>query len=404
MRATAYLAWFGGTIAALAAIVLVLTISVDPYRMFGTPTVPGWTELKPRAYEQMGIAKTYQLERIAPRTLLLGNSRTEIGLDPESPKWPVALRPVFNAAEAGRGPFTSLLMLREALAVRPPASIIMGVDFLDFLGESSGASAQPTADERRLLIDRNGRPNAARASQVWKDRLAATLTIDAAEDSVMTIFDQNPRTSATMTPLGFNPLHEYRVFVARSGYHALFAQKIAILRKQYAAFPKPDFGHPSLMASYGYLKSIVQLATEEHIPLILYIPPYHAVYLEMLYDLGLWPSFEDWKRVIVAAASGTGHASPGDMRLFDFSGFNEFSTEAIPPPGDRYSKMRWYWEPAHYKSALGEYILGTIFNEEPHFGHTLTRANIDSVLADIREQRMRFAGRGEAMLKSSQTQ
>ena len=78
------------------------------------------TELKPRAAEQIGIAKTYQLERIAPKTLLLGNSRTEIGLDPMSPQFPAEQRPVFNASYPGRDVCTSLLMLRDAMAVRIP--------------------------------------------------------------------------------------------------------------------------------------------------------------------------------------------------------------------------------------------------------------------------------------------
>ncbi len=91
------------------------------------------TELKPRAAEQMGIAKTYQLERIAPKTLLLGNSRTEIGLDPMSPQFPAEQRPVFNASYAGRDVCTSLLMLRDAMAVRIPERIILGIDFQDML-------------------------------------------------------------------------------------------------------------------------------------------------------------------------------------------------------------------------------------------------------------------------------
>jgi hypothetical protein len=212
----------------------------------------------------------------------------------------------------------------------------------------------------------------------------------------MTLFDQNPATSATMTPLGFNPLHEYRVFVARSGYQGLFAQKSAIYRKQYAAYPKPDLAFPSAIAAYRNLMMILRRATEHGIPVILYIHPYHADYLQMLYDVGLWSSFEAWKRVIVDAVKQTTHDTPGDIRIFDFSGFDDFTTEVIPLPGNRQSEMRWYWEPGHYKSALGEQILATIFRENPRFGRLLTPSNIESVLTDIREQRARFAGQREA--------
>ena len=121
--------------------------------MFGTPVTPGWTALKPRIYQQTGIAKTYQLERVAPRTLLLGNSRIEIGLDPQSHEWPGDAQPVFNAAEDGRGLPLALAMLREAIAVRVPDTVVLGLDILDFLENPSspgkppppGADAAPAA-------------------------------------------------------------------------------------------------------------------------------------------------------------------------------------------------------------------------------------------------------------------
>ena len=53
--------------------------------------------------------------------------------------------------------------------------------------------------------------------------------------------------------------------------------------------------------------------------------------------------------------------------------------------------MRWYWEPGHYKSALGEHILERIIHGRTHFGRVLTAANIESALAEIREERDRFS-------------
>jgi hypothetical protein len=54
--------------------------------------------------------------------------------------------------------------------------------------------------------------------------------------------------------------------------------------------------------------------------------------------------------------------------------------------------MRWYWEPGHYKSALGEHILERIVHGRTDFGRILTEANIESVLAEIREERDRSLG------------
>ena len=79
----------------------------------------------------------------------------------------------------------------------------------------------------------------------WKDLIAATLTIDALVDSIVTLFNQNPLKSATMTALGFNPMRDYQEFVDRGGYYSLFSAKRSAYRKQYAAYAKPDFAHPS---------------------------------------------------------------------------------------------------------------------------------------------------------------
>ena len=91
-------------------------------------------------------------------------------------------------------------MLRDAMAVRIPDRIILGVDFQDYLTVPRALSeAVPKASprlrdaERRLLVDNDGRPNPQRKWQVWKDGIAATLTIDALTDSVDDPVEQNPQ-------------------------------------------------------------------------------------------------------------------------------------------------------------------------------------------------------------------
>jgi hypothetical protein len=396
MRPLSYLTWLGGTFFALTCLAVALGVAVDPYRMYATPTVPGWTALKPRINNQTGIAKTYQLERVRPATLLLGNSRVEIGFDPESPSWPATAYPIFNAAVAGGDLGTSLLMLRDADAVRALDTIMLGLDFLDFLQKPSDpASPQGPVgpNERRLLVDRDGHPNPERPLQIWRDRIGTTLTIDAVLDALATPFDQDPETSTTMTPLGFNPLHEYRVFAARQGYYELFAQKNAIYRRQYQRYPKPDFLEPLRYASFRQLQAIVALATAQAEHLILFIHPYHADYLDMLHDVGLWQSFENWKRALAKFVDNPGPAVQSTVQLFDFSDYNEFTTERVPPSTDRHTIMRWYWEAGHYKPALGEEMLETMLGGVGRFGFVLTSTTVEHVLAEIQKDRYRFAER-----------
>lgn len=205
-----------------------------------------------------------------------------------------------------------------------------------------------------------------------------------------------------MTPFGFNPLHEYRVFAERIGYQGLFSQKNAVYRRQYAGYGQPDFAHPKRIAAYRDFLSILQQAIGNHIPVIAYIHPYHADFLLMLEQVNLWDSFETWKRVVVNAVAQTTGDSPGAITLFDFSGFNQFTTEPVPAAGDRKTEMSWYWEPGHYKSALGEQMLATVFHEGSQFGHILTPGNIESVLSEIRRERAEFKRNAQQTSRSDE--
>lgn len=389
MRPRQFLAAAGATAIALLALSATIAIVVDPYRFYGTGPISGWTTVKPRVYQEVEIAKTAQLDRTAPRTLLLGNSRVEIGLNPESRYWPGDAAPVFNAAVAGQGVFTSVLMLREAIAVSKPKLAVIGVDFQDFLEAPTPPSVVPprTSEEDRLHVDRNGNPNPSRKFQLWRDAIATTFTLDALYDSLTTLADQSPLTSVTMTPLGFNPLNEYKVFVARSSYGALFAQKNAAYYRSYSAAPKSDFTAPEQISSFRYLKQILAICAEHHTAVVLYIHPYHSDYLEMLHKLGLWNSFEDWKRALVRVVYADAATT---TRLFDFADYNEVTTEPVPSLNDSHAQMRWYWESGHYKSALGDKMLAAMF-DGGQFGHVLTPNNLETVIADVREHRAEFA-------------
>ena len=385
--ALGYLARVATVLLGWAVFSIALTVLVDPYRTYGTPTLSGWTELKPRIYQQSGIAKTSQLERVAPKTLLLGNSRVEIGFDPDSKVWPAAYKPVFNGAVAGTGLPTSLAMLRDSIAVRPPQTVFLGVDFQDFLTRQDTISTSPPGgapDERRLLVARQGDRNRGRVWQVWRDRFATTLTFDALSDSVLTLIDQDPMTTVTMTRSGFNPLQEYSLYAQRVGYYGLFRAKNNDYQQQYSKYRMPDFSKPDRLANFHDLAAIVSLAREHHIKLVLFTHAYHAEYLEMLHRRGLWPSFEQWKHSLAEFASGA------NVPLYDFAEYDAFTTEQVPRPNDTAHVMRWYWEPGHYKSALGDEVLKAMIYRTGSFGRTLKPENEAEAMQEVRSQRASY--------------
>jgi hypothetical protein len=376
------------TIVVLSTLTVLLAIIVDPYRMYGVAPIRGLTEQKPAAYRNSYFVKDYMLDRMKPHTLLLGNSRVEVGLDPNSPLWPDRDRPVFNAAEAGFDLATATRKLRNALEIAPLRLAVVAVDFPDFLAPFDLAAPGDANSENGCpLADRGGRLGAQPTIQRWRDRIITTLTIDALSDSILTIADQNPASSVTMTDAGFNPLHQYAEAARREGYNALFAQKQADYIAQYSAYPKTDFRVPMRHANFRCLDQIVRMTISRRVPLVIFINPYHYTLLELWHEDGLWPTFEAWKRALVAVVD---HAAGNDRWLvivLDFSGYSRFAMEAIPPPDDRHTAMHWYWESGHYTSALGQQLIARIVGKDDHFGQELSAVTIDQVLRNIADAR-----------------
>ncbi len=74
-------------LAALAA-VAGLTRLIDPYGYWGGPEIAGLNSFKPASGKHLKAVKLRQVARVRPATLLVGNSRVAVGMDPEDPAWP----------------------------------------------------------------------------------------------------------------------------------------------------------------------------------------------------------------------------------------------------------------------------------------------------------------------------
>ena len=79
-----YLELLAGAFATGLMLAACLAVAMDPYVIFGTPRVDGLNRLKPAAATRVRVAKPFALERGNWRTLIVGNSRPELGIDPDS--------------------------------------------------------------------------------------------------------------------------------------------------------------------------------------------------------------------------------------------------------------------------------------------------------------------------------
>ena len=63
--------------------------------------------------------------------------------------------------------------------------------------------------------------------------------------------------------------------------------------------------------------------------------------------------------------------------------------------------MLWYWEPSHFKQALGEKILATIYQGGNEFGVRLTPDMIESNLERERAAKQIYQARIQSLAHSS---
>jgi len=385
-----------------------LNYVVDPYGLYQLVNLERFNKKKLVAAPNGKLIKPYGVQLVQPMTLLLGNSRVEAGIDPESNLWPVSWLPVYNMSLPATGIDVATRSLQHALAVASPQTVIVGLDFFDFLIESREppGSKQRQAMEgdndfdNRLLVASDGSPNPAYRLQRAKDFLSTLFSLNALVDSIQTVVLQERDNQAELTDHGFNPLSEYRRFIRNEGQHALFVQVETTYLSNYLRRPVALYRPGSRTSSeFSSLRRLIDTCVNHHVRLILYIQPIHAHMLEAYWVAGLWPLFEEWKRAVVAIIDEEENAHPDTaaIDLWDFSGYNHFTTETVPAADERGRQMQWYWEAGHYRRELGEVVLSRMLNNSKlensvaDFGVKLNERNIEGHLSEIRDARQQYA-------------
>ena len=376
---------------------------VNPYLLFDNARVPGFNAWKPAVETRERLMKSYEALRRPARTLVIGSSRTDLGLDPGTAAWPEGLRPVYNLSLVGSGTETGLRFAQHMLAGRAssapaPDTLVVGLDFENFLFSPKAAerpSAATAELEARLMVQPDGQPNPQRTRQVLLDHVAGLFSLDAVFDSAHTLVANRRGPQPDLESNGHLSEGRFRQWAQADGFATLFRQKNAQALQSLAHRQLGGVaGAP--MALPSRIKPLIEFAALNRMKLVLAIQPSHASRLDLLAHMGYWPAYEHWKRALcaeVAAARDSGK----DVILWDFGGYEAPVQEAVPAPGDRHSQMRWFWDPVHYNVALGDLMIRTMFPQGPaapeapaSLGVPLTPQNLEARLEQVRADQRRY--------------
>lgn len=369
-------------LAALAAAIAVVLV-VDPYGLYGYVERPGFNAVKPGLTRYHNEIKAARAVALRPATVIVGNSRAEIGFDPDSPVL-AAAGGVYNLAIPGTGVATAasqLAYLRGAGV--HPRTVIVGLEFLDFLADprlsplaAAGAAPPTPAPAPAAAVALH-----PAARLLW--RIDALLSLASVKDALRTLLIQHDDEAVTLSAKGFNPLLEYRGYVRNEGYYPIFEQRArgniaSYRRKSPAALAAAD-----LQALEAALLATASGNTD--IRLVIY--PYHAQILAMFEQTGLWPVFEQWKQEVAMRVATVQQRYPGArITLVDFSGYGPYNCERIPAQGQRQAATRWYWEAGHFKKELGDIVLARLLS--PSAGTTGFGMRLDARSGEANRQRI----------------
>lgn len=391
-----FIAWVLGSAVALAALVALFNAFVDPYLGFGRPRSAGFNDLKPAVSTHEPLLKANLAARAVPRTVVLGSSRSGIGIRPDSDSWPAEAKPVHNLSVVGTdlGQQLRYLYLVAGRADQParPDQVVVGLDFESFLFSTRGAvrrqNAPPDEQQARLAALTAG--GGAARWQHLADGAVATLTLDALFSSVATVFASARRAGNDLSDAGATSEWQLATWERSDGAYSLFEQKLALSARQLGGGRfqlGPVLVAASLDPERVLMKDVTELlnwAQQHSVSVTLMLQPSHGSQLLLLEALGFWPGYERWKRAVMAEVSRA-QGQGAKVSLWDFGGFErEFSEPVLPRQA---TGLQWFWDPVHYKSKLGDRMVATTQGtaNAPHLSQEpLTPATLEARLAAVR--------------------
>jgi hypothetical protein len=367
-----YLRWCAAAYFATLGLAGMLSVVVDPYGVFALVNRDGFNARKVRIAHSQFEIRSRNAERLHADAWILGNSRAEMGLDPQHPSFARAGVTAYNLAVPGETGAMSLKFAQALAQKQTPKHIILGVDFFDFLVDPNGVQAPIKPYQADKLQD-----------YLWTLRtvFSARSTLDA----LRTIALQNDHFAGYLTGQGFNTMRDYVKEVQVSGAHAMFMQRAQESSKVYAQKPKSlELALGKSSKSWEALQATLAIAKPGITQVDVIIYPYHAQMRWLMAEHRLDSVFDTWRERVVRTVEAEQKSSGLAVQVWDFSGFTPVHCEPIPPAGDRKTELNWYWEAGHFKKELGDRILNIISqngDSDPPLGLPVTSTSLPGKVA-----------------------
>jgi hypothetical protein len=373
--------------------VLGFNFLIDPFDMNHVVSLPHLNLVKPEFGTHVRQSKAFAALRLKPGAIVLGSSRAEVGIDAGKIEKLPGAHVTYNLAVPSASMSELLVLLRHARFAGQLQSAIVGLDFFmfngykpDVPGQGAGVFLKDAGWRGRLWVRLEG--------------LTSYMSLATATASLRTVIDQGKEIAEYDALGGRTEAYEASI-LHRMGSYREASRRIEGSLVRDTLLPPPGrkfaFTNESGFSTIDDFSAFLREARAGGVQLVLFISPEHARQLEVLRAAGLWERYEEWKRLLVRAIEA--EAAAGNMQpyaLWDFSGYNRYTTERLPASGEMTPTMRWYWETSHYRRELGDRILAKMLGgseremDDGSFGVRLTDASVEGHLVDVRDAQARY--------------
>jgi hypothetical protein len=381
------------TTAMLCGAVIAFNLLVDPY---GSHSISGFAEgavARPAIYRRMRLAKAYDLRRIEPTAIVLGTSRSHIGLRMSHPGWAVPLPARYNAAFDGATTKEMYAYLLHAQAIRRLRQVVLGLD----TWQLNTFPAWTRPDFAPALLFAPGQP--LHNAGVYATDLSVLTSVDTTQASFIQLKLADHQQEQWLAPDGqrigaifFRDVDpDFSVAPGRY-FRDVDRQEISYMLEGPVISSQTKFGPDiaqSKLTSLDYIAKIISFCRDQRIDLRIFLTPAHAHQLEIVASLGGWARLEQGKRQLVSLLAQDAASHPGiqPFSFYDFSDYSSVTTESVPSLTER-REMKFYWDSSHFKEVVGDWVLDHLLvvrgdegNAAPtDFGVQLTPMNIETEL------------------------
>jgi hypothetical protein len=345
---------------------------VNPYNIFKVAKIQNFNEKKIETKEY--LKKARDLVEQKPDVILLGTSRTRVGLDPDY-YYRKTGEAAYNLGLSGANMYEQRRYFEYSLLVNPNLKkVIMGLDFEAF--NEYRPNTINFSDERLNT-----------KYYTKTDLLVNLLSYLVTKDSIRVILDNIKREdNYTSNRMLNNGSHNEDIIL--STHKSLLDSG----RNRFYEHLHEQLQDETVLQNYRLSKNrlndleyIINSCLTNNIELIIFIHPVHAIQLEGIKKAGLWNDYEQWKKEIVNLSS-----------VWDFTGYNEITTSSP-------TNFNTYLDQSHYRKKVGNLIfdrLSSPLDNSPfEFGLYINNENINDILLETKLERIDWKEENPNILK-----